>query len=53
MNIWGGAGAMSQESIDFVTADRKVSEEVEQFVMIADAQALTDNYKTLALLTDN
>ena len=32
MNIWGGEGAMSQESIDFVTYDRKVEEEIEQTV---------------------
>lgn len=37
MNIWGGQGAMSQASIDFVTADRKVSEEMEQFVISAFA----------------
>ena len=33
MNIWGGRGAMSQASIDFVTYDREVSEEIEQFVV--------------------
>lgn len=33
MNIWGGRGAMSQASIDFVTQDRKVSEEMEQLVI--------------------
>lgn len=32
MNIWGGRGAMSQESIDFVTYDRVVDEEIEQLV---------------------
>ena len=32
MNIWGGRGAMSQESIDFVTYDRRVQEEIEQTV---------------------
>ena len=32
MNIWGGRGAMSQESIDFVTYDREVKEEIEQVV---------------------
>lgn len=35
MNIWGGRGAMSQESIDFVTYDRKVNEEIEQTVFSA------------------
>lgn len=33
MNIWGGQGAMSQESIDFVTYTRTVSEEIEQKVV--------------------
>ena len=32
MNIWGGRRAMSQESIDFVTYDREVREEIEQTV---------------------
>ncbi len=32
MNIWGGRRAMSQESIDFVTYDREVNEEIEQTV---------------------
>ncbi|MFK7912761.1 MAG: TonB-dependent receptor, partial [Pseudomonadales bacterium] len=32
MNIWGGRRAMSQESIDFVTYDREVSEKIEQTV---------------------
>ncbi len=32
MNIWGGAGAMSQESIDFVTYTRTIEEEIEQTV---------------------
>ncbi len=32
MNIWGGRGAMSQESIDFVTYTRLVEEEIEQTV---------------------
>ena len=32
MNIWGGRSAMSQESIDFVTYDREVNEEIEQTV---------------------
>ncbi|MEM7099571.1 MAG: TonB-dependent receptor [Pseudomonadota bacterium] len=35
MNIWGGRGAMSQESIDFVTYDREVGEEIEQTVVTA------------------
>ncbi len=35
MNIWGGRGAMSQESIDFVTYDREVNEEIEQTVFTA------------------
>ena len=35
MNIWGGRGAMSQESIDFVTFDRVVREEIEQQVYSA------------------
>lgn len=35
MNIWGGRGAMSQESIDFVTYDRKLQEEIEQTVFTA------------------
>ena len=35
MNIWGGRRAMSQESIDFVTYDRKVEEEIEQTVFSA------------------
>ena len=33
MNIWGGEGAMSPESIDFVTYDREVEEEIEQTVI--------------------
>lgn len=33
MNIWGGKGAMSQASIDFVTYDRMVEEEIEQTVL--------------------
>mgnify|MGYP001161090898 FL=1 len=32
MNIWGGAGAMSQASIDFVTFDREIEEEIKQIV---------------------
>ena len=32
MNIWGGKGAMSQESIDFVTYTRTVEEEISQTV---------------------
>ncbi len=32
MNIWGGAGAMSQASIDFVTYDREIEEEIKQIV---------------------
>lgn len=32
MNIWGGRGAMSQESIDFVTYTRTLEEEIEQTV---------------------
>ena len=32
MNIWGGAGAMSQASIDFVTYDRELDEEIKQIV---------------------
>ncbi|MCR9258863.1 MAG: TonB-dependent receptor [Pseudomonadaceae bacterium] len=32
MDIWGGRRAMSQESIDFVTYDREVSETIEQTV---------------------
>lgn len=32
MNIWGGQGAMSQESIDFVTYTRSIEEEIEQTV---------------------
>ncbi len=32
MNIWGGRGAMSQESIDFVTYTRTIEEEIEQTV---------------------
>lgn len=35
MNIWGGRRAMSQESIDFVTYDREVAEEIEQTVFSA------------------
>jgi len=35
MNIWGGRGAMSQASIDFVTANRPVNEEIEQLVFSA------------------
>ena len=35
MNIWGGAGAMSQASIDFVTYDREVEEEIKQIVYSA------------------
>jgi len=33
MNIWGGRGAMSQESIDFVTYTRSIEEEIEQTVV--------------------
>ena len=32
MNIWGGRGAMSQASLDFVTRDRLISESIEQTV---------------------
>ena len=32
-NIWGGRGAMSQESIDFMTYTRKVEEEIDQTVI--------------------
>lgn len=32
MNIWGGEGAMSQESLDFITYDRKVNEKIQQQV---------------------
>jgi len=32
MNIWGGKGAMSQESIDFVTYTRTLEEKIEQSV---------------------
>ena len=35
MNIWGGAGAMSQASIDFVTYDREIEEEIKQIVYSA------------------
>jgi hypothetical protein len=35
MNIWGGQSAMSQASIDFVTTNRPVNEEIEQFVFSA------------------
>ncbi len=35
MNIWGGAGAMSQASIDFVTYDREIEEEIKQVVYSA------------------
>ncbi|MEY3042116.1 MAG: hypothetical protein RLZZ174_1198 [Pseudomonadota bacterium] len=35
MNIWGGQGAMSQASIDFVTRDRLISEDIEQTVLQA------------------
>ncbi len=35
MNIWGGRGAMSQASIDFITFDRVVREEIEQRVVSA------------------
>lgn len=32
-NIWAGQGGMSQESIDFITRDRTVEEEIEQTVI--------------------
>ena len=35
MNIWGGRGAMSQASLDFVTRDRLISESIEQTVFQA------------------
>ena len=35
MNIWGGRRGMSPESIDFVTFDRQVEEEIEQTVFSA------------------
>jgi len=35
MNIWGGRGAMSQASLDFVTRDRTISETIEQTVFQA------------------
>ena len=44
MNIWGGRGAMTQESIDFVTQDREVSEEMEQFVISAFLSGDSSNY---------
>ncbi len=44
MNIWGGRGAMSQASIDFVTADREVNEEIEQFVISAFASGDTAKF---------
>ncbi len=33
MNIWGGEGAMSQESLDFITYDRVVKEQIQQQVV--------------------
>ncbi|NQV70495.1 MAG: TonB-dependent receptor [Pseudohongiella sp.] len=33
MNIWGGRGAMSQESVDFVTYTRSIEEQIEQSVV--------------------
>jgi outer membrane receptor protein involved in Fe transport len=44
MNIWGGRGAMSQASVDFVTQDRKVNESMEQFVISAFASGDSANY---------
>ncbi|MFT4797710.1 MAG: outer membrane receptor protein involved in Fe transport [Candidatus Azotimanducaceae bacterium] len=47
MNIWGGRGAMSQASIDFVTSDREIEETIEQFVVSAFATGDTGSYFSL------
>ena len=47
MNIWGGRGAMSQASIDFVTFDREVNEEIEQFVFSAFISGDSNSFFTL------
>ena len=47
MNIWGGRGAMSQESIDFVTYDRVVREEIKQEVFSAFVSGDTEGMFSL------
>ncbi|MFT4712034.1 MAG: outer membrane receptor protein involved in Fe transport [Candidatus Azotimanducaceae bacterium] len=47
MNIWGGRGAMTQESIDFVTFDREVSETIEQLVVSAFVSGDSENFFSL------
>jgi|TARA_B110000259_G_scaffold116967_1_gene133112 iron complex outermembrane receptor protein len=47
MNIWGGRGAMTQASIDFVTYDREVSETIEQFVVSAFATGDSSQFFSL------
>ncbi|HSG89463.1 MAG TPA: TonB-dependent receptor [Pseudomonadales bacterium] len=47
MNIWGGKGAMSQESIDFVTYTRGIDEEITQTVFNAFVAGDTAKYFNL------
>ena len=47
MNIWGGRGAMSQESIDFVTHTRTVEDEIEQTVFTGFLTGSTENWFSL------
>lgn len=47
MNIWGGRGAMSQESIDFVTRTRRLDEEIEQNVFTAIVSGDTERFFSL------
>ena len=47
MNIWGGRGAMSQASIDFITRDRRISEEIEQTVFQGIISGDTEQFFSL------
>ena len=47
MNIWGGRGAMTQESVDFVTQDREVAE-IEQLVVSAFISGDSSNFFELS-----